>query len=249
MSREMIEMSDLQKTLRERTISRNLAGTVVLIQITEPNDSRSEHMKTRQTIFAIFSITTLCVAALPVRAAEPGSTLEEKIEAANAGVTPYVAGVVRLAKSGIDATVLQSYVENASNVSPLKADEVLYLHNHAVPAPVIAAMIKRAALVTEQVTVVAPAPTVVINNTSPAPITAPAPAPVSTTVYVAPAPVTYTYVPATPVYYQSSPNVIFPYPPSMTYRSLGFHYGGRYDYCYTSYPSYSRYSSHGHRRW
>lgn len=208
-------------------------------------------MKTRQKLFAILSLATLCVTALSTRAAEPGASLEEKIEAANAGVTPYVAGVVRLARSGIDATVLQSYVENASNVSPLKADEVLYLHNHAVPAPVIAAMIKRGSVAAEPVPVPTPAPTVVIN-TAPAPTPAPAPtyyAPAPAPVYVAPQPVTYTYVPAAPVYYQSSPNVIFPYTPSLTYRSLGFHYGGRYDYCYSSYPTYSRYSSYGHRRW
>jgi hypothetical protein len=210
-------------------------------------------MKTRQRIFSILSTLALCITAGTAPAAD--STFEDKLEAANAGVTPYVAGVVRLAASGIDAAVLQSYVENAVNVAPLKADEVIFLHNKAVPGPVIAAMIRRGATV-QEVPVPAPAPAIVINTAPPAP----APVyvqPQPTTVYVAPPQTTYTYLPSPTYVYQPSPNVIFPRAPTMTYRSLGFHYGGGLDYCYSSYypsysyrsyPSHSHHSSYSHRR-
>ena len=60
-----------------------------------------------------------------------------------ATLTPAAAELVRLANSGVDESVMLAYVTNSPSTFNLGAEEIIYMNDLGVPAPVVTAMIQR----------------------------------------------------------------------------------------------------------
>ena len=182
------------------------------------------------------SPTTNEVAAPKESSSTLSSSLVERLKSIN--ISPAAKEIVRLSDAGMEAAVLQAYVENSSARDNPKADDILYLHEHGIPGSIIAAIIQRAAKVREQTPPeqASPAPQpaqpppasasprspVVISPTYVAPVIAPT--------YVVPA-VSPTYVyPSFSDYGYTSP--YYNYVPYSSYSSYGY-------WPYSSYSSYS----------
>ncbi len=159
--------------------------------------------------------------AAEVASPAPATPLTQKLKSAS--VSPAVREIVQMSDAGMDASVIQTFVENSSIAVNPKAGDILYLHEHGISGAIITAMIQRSARLREQSsyqeTIAAPpAPAQVSARPAVAPAQTVAPT------YAAPAPSpTYVY-PAAPTYVYSYPDVTY-----IPYRS----------YNYFS-PSYSR---------
>lgn len=172
----------------------------------------------------------LCVAALSAGAQEtkdtvssaPGSdplpavkstVLREKLIAASASVSPSVIEVVKMSDAGADAAVLQAYVDNSPVAYSLRAEEIIYLHDHGISSSVVTTMIQHGAKVREQMAVAQ-------ASAAQAPASPLPPA-------ITPSPSAYPVEQAVPAY-TSSPTVVYPsapvYYPSYAYSYPSYYY-------------------------
>ncbi|MBI4664688.1 MAG: hypothetical protein HY735_38355 [Verrucomicrobia bacterium] len=69
--------------------------------------------------------------------------LAKRIEAVVNKKSEVVQAIADMAEKGVEPSVIEAYVQTV-NLSELRSDEILYLHNHGVSSPVITALIKRA---------------------------------------------------------------------------------------------------------
>jgi hypothetical protein len=58
-------------------------------------------------------------------------------------VSSQIAEVVRMKESGIETAVIKAHIEQSTTVYPPSAEEIIYLHEHGVPAEIITAFIRR----------------------------------------------------------------------------------------------------------
>src|SRR5690242_4377956 len=72
--------------------------------------------------------------------AKPIST--EKPIPPNIRPTESLAGMIRLANSGVDENVMLAYVTNSTGTFSLGPEEIIYLNDIGVPAPVVTAMLQ-----------------------------------------------------------------------------------------------------------
>jgi hypothetical protein len=203
-------------------------------------------------------------AAKPTSSAATAAELTEKLKAAN--ISPAIKEIVRMSEAGMDPAVIQAHVENSTSGYAPKAEEIIYLHEHGIPGPIITAMIQRGAQAREETT---PAPANATPPAAPPAASSPPPAQAGVT-YVAPA-ASPTY--ASPSYASSS--VIYvpysgynycysrpyfcstPYYYSQPYFGFGYgysscrpygHVGFGYGYGYHGYGGYRGYG-YGHCRY
>lgn len=120
-------------------------------------------MKAR--VFPLFILCgVLAGAALSAQAVEATAAVQ-----ANATVNPLPAGaapaysggiddVVKLAHSGVDETVVLSYIKNSPGPFNPSADEIIRLRDAGISAPEISAMLERGAELRQPVVAAAPAP-------------------------------------------------------------------------------------------
>jgi hypothetical protein len=130
-------------------------------------------------------------------------TLAQKIKAAN--ISGPVREVAQMYDKGIDASVIQSFVENSTVAYIPRADEIIYLNERGVPSAIITTMIQHGARVREQVA------------TAQAAAVAAQPSPASVATYAATPP------PVPPVYPAVSPTYAYP-----AYADYSYSYGYPY---------------------
>lgn len=146
--------------------------------------------------------------------------------------------VVSLTESGVDQTIVLSYIKNSPGPFQPSADEIIRMRDAGVPTPVITAMLQRGAELREQAQAIAAAAPA--QNQTYAQSTATYAQPAATTVVTPP--VTYADPTYYPTYYTPSSSVVY----------IGGSYGYPYyynNYCYPYYyPSYySRVGFYGPR--
>lgn len=178
--------------------------------------------------------------AKPQAAAEP--SLAEKLKLAR--LSPSAREVIKMADSGMDSALLQSYVENSSSVYSLSSDDVIFLHERGIPSSVITAMLQRSAKVRDQAAANTPPPA----PPAPAPVyqqPAQQPAPTYVVQQPAPAPI---IVPGPSYTHATTPNVVI-----IGSRFSGSHYPRSYaPYFHFRYsrgwdsPFYYRMYGHGY---
>jgi hypothetical protein len=191
----------------------------------------------KMTLFKGLPVAMLLLAGGASFAADEAAAAPKASEAAvktvdETKLSPVSAKVVRLVQAGIDEKVIVAYVKNNAPKTPPSAEELLYLHELKVPAPVLASLVatEKKQSATEVATVPvasekvevssnylpipgAPPPQSQVNGSAvistpvaaPAPVVVQQPAP-PTVVYTQPAPV---IVQPPPVYYDSSPRITF----------------------------------------
>lgn len=156
--------------------------------------------------------------------AAPVSQISEKLKGAS--VSPAVREIVKMSDAGLDAAVIQTFVENSTTAVNPKASDILYLHEHGISGSIITAMIQRSAKLREQ------SPTQDSVTYQPAPVQASGSPTVAPAQTVAPA---YTAPAASPIYVSPpAPTYVYSYPDVtyIPYRS--------YNYFSPSYSCYSR---------
>jgi hypothetical protein len=172
--------------------------------------------------------------------AQPTSVtvLAERLKTVN--VSPSIREIVKMADAGMDAAVLEAFIENSPIAYSPRPDELIYLHEHGVGSPVITAMIQHGAKMREQMVQAAPVaqpspPTAAPQVQAPAPtyvVQTPTPTIVESPSYVYSSP-SVVYFPASGCYYPrsyySAPYFGFRYSSgwSSPYVSLGFRGGYR----------------------
>src|ERR1051326_7837229 len=134
-------------------------------------------------------------------------------------LSPGVAEVVRMHEAGLDAPVIQAYIENSTILYRVNADDLVYLHEHQIAPALITALIKRGAELRAQA---AQAQKESQNQAAQAQATA-SPT-VAAPAYTAPA------QPSTPIYVQSYPSDAYATYPAYSYASP--------IYYASSYPSF-----------
>src|SRR5437773_7110627 len=82
----------------------------------------------------------------------------EKSLPPNIRPTEALAGIIRLADSGVDESVMLSYVTSATGTFSLGPEEIIYLNDIGVPSSIITAMLQHDHLVVENAANAAPAP-------------------------------------------------------------------------------------------
>ncbi|MHB8523051.1 MAG: hypothetical protein ACYDH9_20160 [Limisphaerales bacterium] len=137
------------------------------------------------------------------------------------------AELVNMAESGVEASVMKAYVENATAVEPPGAQEIIYLRRHGIAPEVISALIRRAGELREQAR---QAGSQEQNQAAPqaASSAAPATAPPASSPYVTPS-----YAP--PSYGESDPVANYPQYSSPGYPAYGYPswgYGYPWSYWY-----------------
>lgn len=159
------------------------------------------------------------------RAAAPSPSLTEKLKLAAANLSPPVMEIVRMSDAGADTAVIQAFVENSPTAYNLRAEEIIYLHDHGIPASVITAMIQHGARQREkaETTPLAAAPPNPSENT----VVQTAPDYTTTPTYVYPS---YTY----PTYAYGYPS--YPY---ASYPSFGVYFSWPYYYGHSRYGHFS----------
>src|SRR6185295_4487552 len=60
-------------------------------------------------------------------------------------LSPGIAEIVRMQEAGLDAPVIQAYIENSTILYRANADDLVYLHEHQIAPALITALIKRGA--------------------------------------------------------------------------------------------------------
>src|SRR5260221_11418636 len=60
----------------------------------------------------------------------------------NINPTPALAEVIRFTESGVDESVMLAYITNSENSFNLGADEIIYLNDIGIPAPIVRAMLQ-----------------------------------------------------------------------------------------------------------
>jgi len=159
-----------------------------------------------------------------VAAAASDAEMREKFKAAGSNVSLPAIEIVKMSEAGADSAVIQSYVENLTIPYSLRAEDVIYLHDHGITTPVITALIQRGTKLREQqaATAQANAAAQAAQQAPPANAGSYAPAPVAPTYAASPAYVypTYTY-----------PSYAYDYGYWPYYSGVGFYFAG-YPYCY-----------------
>lgn len=126
--------------------------------------------------------------ATAVQTPEP----EQGNPAVAAKPSPVVLAVVSMTKAGVAASVLDAYVRTAL-IATLKPEEILYLHDHGVPASAITGLIERSAelkalsaqaIQTPRSRVAQQRPAQPLVNPAPAPAPRPVPQPAINNYYV-----------------------------------------------------------------
>jgi hypothetical protein len=160
--------------------------------------------------------------------AQPEASLTEKLKMAR--LSPSAREVIKMSDSGMDAGLLQSYVENSSSVYTLTSDDVIFLHEQGIPSSVITAMLQRSARVRDQVAASTPPPAPPAPAAAPAPVyqQVQQPAPTYIVQQPAPAPIivpgpSYTYAAPSSVIYVGSGYSSYCYP-RYSRPYFGFHY-------------------------
>jgi hypothetical protein len=69
--------------------------------------------------------------------------IRKKIESLNRSPSAGIAEIAKMIESGVEVSVIQSYVENSTVPYNPSASDVLYLHEHGVPSPIITAILHR----------------------------------------------------------------------------------------------------------
>jgi len=94
-------------------------------------------------------------------------------------LTAPVSEVIRLSSSGVDESVLMTFVTNSPSTFNLGAEEIIYLNDIGVPSMVVSAMIQHDQVLRERPTNAAPAPAMPVPAApeiyAPEPVPAPAP--------------------------------------------------------------------------
>ena len=174
--------------------------------------------------------------AKPTASAATTAELTERLKEPN--ISPASKEIVRMSEAGTDSTVIQAYVENSTTIHSLRAEDIIYLHEHGIPGSIITAMIQRAGKLREETAIASAAQSVQPAPMNPAP--APAPGQAARPVYVTP-PLTPSYAYASyPNYVYNYPNVTYipysgygscysrPYYYSSPYFGLSYSFGGSY---------------------
>lgn len=142
------------------------------------------------------------IAALSLCLAPGFAFASETVDTQQPAVLPWISAVVKMNDAGVPQDVMANYVKNTSACLTLSADDIIYLHNHNVPTPLVTAMIEHGAA----------APSASPAASVPMPAT-PAPAPV------------YGY-PSTATYAQTPPD----YGSDQTQPQVNYNYYGSSDY-------------------
>ena len=176
--------------------------------------------------------------------------LVDKLKAAAANLSPPVVELVKMADSGADSTVLQAYVENSPVAYTLKAEEIIYLHEHGISTTIVTAMIQHGAKLREQMEI-AQASTAAQSVQAQSPPASQATYAVDQSAPVYAASPTYA-APSSPIYFPSYsypygyPNY-YSYPNyyCSSFPTFGFYFSRPYYYGRTFGRSYGS-SFHGH---
>src|SRR2546422_4200126 len=89
----------------------------------------------------------------------------EKPIPANIRSTESLAGMIRLANSGVDEDVMLAYVTNSAGTFSLGPEEIIYLNDIGVPSPVVTAMLQHDHMMVESAVNAARPP--LVPNTEP----------------------------------------------------------------------------------
>jgi hypothetical protein len=155
--------------------------------------------------------------------------------------------VVKLAQSGVDASVILAYIKNSSGPFQPSAEEILRLRDLGISSAVLTAMLERGGELRRQAP---PAPPVSYPGYS---LVAPAPATQSAATYAESVPVEAgSTEPASSVAYIGASYPVYTYPYYSTYwyypwSYCGYYpyrYWGHYPYRYCGYYPYHRSGSH-----
>ncbi len=76
-------------------------------------------------------------------AAAPNDATKAVDKSKSPGISKSVAEIVQLSKAGLDATVIQTYLEHSNTTTPPTADEIVYMREQGVSQDIITAVIKR----------------------------------------------------------------------------------------------------------
>jgi len=144
--------------------------------------------------------------------APPGATVQrltENIKIVNTAPPQSVTEVIKMSDAGVDEKTILSYVASAPPIV-LKADDIIYLHEHGISSGIITAMLQHAPQI--QVAQAAPAPAQAQQQQAPAtayypaPVAQPVYTPAPQVVYTAPYPYAYPYYDYSYPYY--SPSIV-----------------------------------------
>jgi hypothetical protein len=151
-------------------------------------------------------------------------------------VSSQVAEIVKMAESGVATSVIQAHIEQSTSAFPPNADEIIYLHNHRVPAEIITAYIRRGSMLRAQADQAVRESFSHTMQPTPSP---PAPTIVQPQVY------TYVSQPAYPAYAYTYPSYVYVARPIYRYGwpsvwlSAGYYYRPMVRHA-TWYPRYHR---------
>jgi hypothetical protein len=163
----------------------------------------------------------------------PLATLKDgtKTTPGNTAVSAQVAELVKMTESGVEPSVVKSYVENSTTADRPRAEEVIYLRDHGVSAEVISALIRRAGELGDQA---ARASQQMLNQTAQQAASAAAAA---STASPQPPYASPSYIQPAPTYLESYPQYVYTSYPAYGYTAP-YIYGSYYSYpgFYYSYP-------------
>lgn len=159
-------------------------ATAILPLLAGCNEARSEPEVTGGTnvVTAMPAVTNPPAAmatAAPDEAVPAGQVVNtESAPPSSVKLSPAASEIVKLAQAGVDSSVMLAYVTNSVHTFGLAADEIVYLNDLGIPAPVMTAMIQHDQQVREAslagATVTSPATPAPAQSVWATPATAPA---------------------------------------------------------------------------
>ncbi|HEY0455312.1 MAG TPA: hypothetical protein VGE41_02995 [Verrucomicrobiae bacterium] len=170
------------------------------------------HVASVAAVLLAACVDHLCAQQVQVTATAPPAPAVSVVATADKlrelQICPVAREIVKMSDAGLDATVIQSYVDSTTLPVMVRADDIIYLHDHGIPTPIINSLVQRNAKLRDQMAVAATAaPQQLAQPATPAPqvvYTPPLTAPsyVDQTYYTAPAPY-YSYYDYGYPYYSS----------------------------------------------
>jgi hypothetical protein len=174
--------------------------------------------------------------------------LMEKLKTAAANLSPSIIEIAKMSDAGTDPAIVQAFVESSPVAYTLRAEEIIYLHDHGVSGAIITAMIQHGAKLREQGAAAQANAAYQAATSQPPPppaatypVEAASPAYAASPTYVAPA-----YYPSYaypyPAYWYA------PYPGFGIYYSRPFYHGRSFGVGSRFSPSFRSGHSFGHTR-
>lgn len=122
------------------------AGVVLAIGSAAASDPGAESPKTTPATNApAKSEAAPPAAAPPTKETKPESRARPK-----PSVSSLSEEIVKMAAAGVGTGIIRAYVERSMTAYPPRAEEIVYLHEHGIPADVVTALIQRASELQER---------------------------------------------------------------------------------------------------